>query len=108
MSKNPANVSIAKATVADLHHSVGMLACKLKSLGKRPTDATPNRQQVQKILQQSVTELQFHDTASQLLTHNDKMLQSCAYKLSNDTNHMINHNHFVLHSEPTTGSIELL
>jgi hypothetical protein len=108
MSKNPANVSIAKATVADLHHSVGMVACNFKRLGNRPTHATPNRQQVQKNPQQSATQLQFHDTAPQLLTHNDKMLQSCAYKLSNDTDHIINRNHFVSHSEPTAGSIERL
>jgi hypothetical protein len=39
---------------------------------------------VRQSLQLAVTELQFHDMASQLLVHTDKILKACAYKLAEE------------------------
>jgi len=38
--------------------------------------------QVQESLQCAVTELQFHDMATQLIGHTSRILQSCAYRLA--------------------------
>jgi hypothetical protein len=37
---------------------------------------------IRQALQQAVTELQFHDLATQLLTHTGRMLQGCASRLA--------------------------
>ena len=36
-------------------------------------------------LHQAVTELQFHDMATQLIVHTGKVLQGCAWKLADET-----------------------
>jgi hypothetical protein len=40
--------------------------------------------EVRRSLQQAVTELQFHDMATQLLVHTGKVLQGCAWKLADE------------------------
>lgn len=40
---------------------------------------------IKEALHLAVTELQFHDMASQLLVHTGKVLKGCAYKLAEDT-----------------------
>lgn len=40
---------------------------------------------VRSSLHAAVTELQFQDMASQLITHTSKVLQGCAYRLASDT-----------------------
>ena len=37
------------------------------------------------VLRLAVTELQFHDLASQLICHTTQVLQSCAFRLANET-----------------------
>lgn len=39
-------------------------------------------QSIRRDLHQAVTELQFHDMATQLIVHTDKVLQGCAWKLA--------------------------
>lgn len=48
------------------------------------SDGPPELPTVRKALQLAVTELQFHDMASQLLVHTDKILKACAYKLAEE------------------------
>lgn len=40
---------------------------------------------IRKALHQAVTELQFHDMATQLIVHTSKMLQGCAWKLADES-----------------------
>ncbi len=40
--------------------------------------------EVRRSLQQAVTELQFHDMATQLIVHTGKVLQGCAWKLAEE------------------------
>jgi hypothetical protein len=47
-------------------------------------DGPPELPTVRNALQLAVTELQFHDMASQLLVHTDKILKACAYKLAEE------------------------
>jgi hypothetical protein len=42
-------------------------------------------QSIRRDLHQAVTELQFHDMATQLILHTDKVLQGCAWKLADST-----------------------
>lgn len=37
------------------------------------------------VLRSAVTELQFHDLASQLISHTTRVLQACAFRLANET-----------------------
>jgi hypothetical protein len=37
------------------------------------------------VLRSAVTELQFHDLASQLISHTTRALQACAFRLANET-----------------------
>jgi hypothetical protein len=48
------------------------------------SNAHPELPTVRRSLQSAVTELQFHDMASQLLVHTDKLLKACAYKLAEE------------------------
>ncbi|GLS15448.1 MULTISPECIES: hypothetical protein [Hydrogenophaga] len=41
-------------------------------------------QQIRQTLHQAVTELQFHDMATQLITHTGKVLQGCAWRLADE------------------------
>ena len=42
----------------------------------------PELQRIRHSLHQAVTELQFHDMATQLLAHTAKMLKGCAWRLA--------------------------
>ena len=52
----------------------------MQALDLLPPD--PALEPVREALHQAVTELQFHDMASQLLVHTGKVLQGCAYNLA--------------------------
>ncbi len=54
------------------------------ALAQIGTNAHPELPTVRQSLQLAVTELQFHDMASQLLVHTDKILKACAYKLAEE------------------------
>lgn len=97
-------VSMTMSTVADLQDSLLVVMNDLERLGGLLDHATENLMDrfsaankalahmnpggapelplVRSELQLAVTELQFHDMASQLLVHTDKILKACAYKLS--------------------------
>ncbi len=45
-------------------------------------------EQIRQALRMAVTELQFHDMASQLLVHTGKILKGCAYKLAEEAMEM--------------------
>lgn len=55
-----------------------------KALAHMSADGPPELPTVRNALQLAVTELQFHDMASQLLVHTDKILKACAYKLAEE------------------------
>lgn len=55
-----------------------------EALGHMGSEGQPGLPTVRKELQLAVTELQFHDMASQLLVHTDKILKACAYKLAEE------------------------
>jgi hypothetical protein len=79
----------------------------------------PQSEELRKALHLAVTELQFHDMATQLLTHIGKMLQGCAYILADEAmepdeeeaglvvTHMPKNPNPVTQSEMDAGSIEL-
>ncbi|WP_439517912.1 hypothetical protein [Hydrogenophaga sp.] len=48
--------------------------------GAQATELAP----VREALHQAVTELQFHDMATQLIVHTGKVLQSCAWRLAEE------------------------
>lgn len=94
------------STVADLQDSLLIVMNDLQRLGGLLDHATGNLMDrfssanaalahmgqtgpselptIRHALQQAVTELQFHDMASQLLVHTDKILKACAYKLAEE------------------------
>lgn len=53
----------------------------LAGLTEQPSDAL---NEVRQSLRQAVTELQFHDMATQLIAHTGKVLQGCAWKLAEE------------------------
>jgi hypothetical protein len=55
-----------------------------EALAHMGSEGSPGLPTVRKELQLAVTELQFHDMASQLLVHTDKILKACAYKLAEE------------------------
>ena len=56
------------------------------SLGHQASaDTPPHWADVRFALQAAVTELQFHDMASQLIAHTAQMLQACAFRLAAET-----------------------
>lgn len=99
-------VSLPVTAVADLQDSLLVVMNDLQRLGGLLDHATENLMDrfssanaalahiganahpelpiVRQSLQLAVTELQFHDMASQLLVHTDKILKACAYKLAED------------------------
>lgn len=99
-------VTMPMTAVADLHDSLLVVMNDLERLGglldhatenlmtrfsaanlalsHMQPDAQPELPAVRAELQLAVTELQFHDMASQLLVHTDKILKACAYKLAEE------------------------
>ena len=99
-------VSLAVTVIADLQDSLLIVMNDLQRLGglldhatenlmdrfssanmalaSIGTTAHPELPTVRHSLQSAVTELQFHDMASQLLVHTDKLLKECAYKLAEE------------------------
>lgn len=79
----------------------------------------PGVQSIREALHLAVTELQFHDMASQLLVHTGKVLKGCAYNLAEQAmepeedeigvvvTHMPQNPNPVTQSEMDAGSIEL-
>ena len=55
-------------------------------LGASAAEAgAPDLAPVRQALHQAVTELQFHDMATQLIVHTGKVLQGCAWRLAEET-----------------------
>lgn len=82
--------------VHDLARLDGLLAHTMENLMERFTSATANLADpalagskeldgVRNALHAAVTELQFQDMASQLITHTSKVLQGCAYRLASES-----------------------
>lgn len=82
--------------VHDLNRLDGLLAHTMASLMERFTSASANLADpvlaelkeldaVRGALRAAVTELQFQDMASQLITHTSKILQGCAYRLASES-----------------------
>lgn len=79
--------------VHDLNRLDSLLAHTMENLMERFTAASASLadpalanleqlEMVRKTLSAAVTELQFQDMASQLITHTSKILQGCAYRLA--------------------------
>ena len=82
--------------VHDLSRLDGLLAHTMSNLMERFTSASANLadplliesrvlDEVRSALRAAVTELQFQDMASQLITHTSKILQGCAYRLASES-----------------------
>ena len=82
--------------VHDLNRLDGLLAHTMENLMERFTAASANLASpdllnskeldvVRATLRAAVTELQFQDMASQLITHTSKILQGCAYRLASES-----------------------
>jgi hypothetical protein len=82
--------------VHDLTRLDGLLAHTMENLMERFTAASANLanpgladsdalDNVRSSLRAAVTELQFQDMASQLITHTSKILQGCAYRLASES-----------------------
>lgn len=82
--------------VHDLTRLDGLLAHTMTNLMDRFTTASANLadpllveskalDDVRSALRSAVTELQFQDMASQLITHTSKILQGCAYRLASES-----------------------
>jgi len=82
--------------VHDLNRLDGLLAHTMENLMERFTAASANLASAQLLeskeldivrstLRAAVTELQFQDMASQLITHTSKILQGCAYRLASES-----------------------
>lgn len=82
--------------VHDLSRLDGLLAHTMNNLMERFTQASTNLadpllveskalDEVRSALRAAVTELQFQDMASQLITHTSKILQGCAYRLASES-----------------------
>lgn len=82
--------------VHDLTRLDGLLAHAMENLMERFTSASANLADpalvdskaldgVRSTLHAAVTELQFQDMASQLITHTSKILQGCAYRLASES-----------------------
>ena len=82
--------------VHDLNRLDGLLAHTMENLMERFTAASANLANpdliaskeldvVRSTLRAAVTELQFQDMASQLITHTSKILQGCAYRLASES-----------------------
>lgn len=105
MLQTPPSVSLPVNLVADVQDSLLMAMTDLKRLEGLLDHATGNllerfntaisalqtlhgdsaeTRQIGESLHLAVTELQFHDMASQLLVHTGKVLKGCAYKLAEE------------------------
>jgi hypothetical protein len=105
MLPNEPSVTLSVALVADLQDSLLMAMTDLQRLQGLLDHATGNLLErfgnanrdlaaleavhgageltrIHHSLHQAVTELQFHDMATQLLTHTGKVLQGCAWRLA--------------------------
>jgi CheY-like chemotaxis protein len=82
--------------VHDLSRLDGLLAHTMENLMERFTSASANLADpalmdsreldgVRSTLRAAVTELQFQDMASQLISHTSKILQGCAYRLASES-----------------------
>lgn len=82
--------------VHDLNRLDGLLAHTMENLMERFTSASANLatpelmntkelDDVRSTLRAAVTELQFQDMASQLISHTSKILQGCAYRLASES-----------------------
>lgn len=82
--------------VHDLSRLDGLLAHTMTNLMDRFTSASANLadpllveskalDEVRSALRAAVTELQFQDMASQLISHTSKILQGCAYRLASES-----------------------
>ncbi len=103
---HPPSVSLAVTLVADLQDALLMSMTDLKRLEGLLDHATGNLMErfstanlalaqlvgndqedllpIRQALHQAVTELQFHDMATQLIGHTGKVLQGCAWKLAEE------------------------
>lgn len=101
------SVELSLEMVADVQDALMMASTDLKRLESLLDHATGNLlerfgsanhalaqlqdhnsdavQRIRHDLHQAVTELQFHDMATQLIVHTGKILQSCAWKLADST-----------------------
>ena len=61
-----------------------LLGAEHKTLGALPEDHQAELGPIRTSLHQAVTELQFHDMATQLIVHTGKVLQSCAWRLAEE------------------------
>lgn len=106
MSQTPPSVSLPVNLVADIQDSLLMAMTDLKRLEGLLDHATGNLLErfstanhalghltgkddddlleIRHSLHQAVTELQFHDMATQLIVHTGKVLQGCAWKLADE------------------------
>lgn len=106
MPQTPPSVSLPVNLVADLQDSLLMAMTDLKRLEGLLDHATGNLlerfgaanhaladlvnhdnddlNRIRHSLHQAVTELQFHDMATQLIVHTGKVLQGCAWKLAEE------------------------
>ena len=82
--------------VHDLSRLDGLLSHTMENLLQRFTSASENLADpslleskeldaVRSTLRAAVTELQFQDLASQLISHTSKILQGCAYRLASES-----------------------
>ena len=71
-----------------LDHATGNLLERFGAANHGLANLTDNQSdalnEVRHSLHQAVTELQFHDMATQLIVHTGKVLQSCAWKLAEE------------------------
>jgi hypothetical protein len=72
--------------MTDLQRLEGLLdhATANRSLGQIGGEQAAELAPVREALHQAVTELQFHDMATQLIVHTGKVLQSCAWRLAEE------------------------
>lgn len=69
-------------TMENLMERFSMASAGLSAPGLVSSDAL---EEVRSALRAAVTELQFQDMASQLITHTSKVLQGCAYRLASES-----------------------
>jgi hypothetical protein len=111
MPKSQAKLVLSVAAVADVQGSLHVVRNDLQRLGGLLDHATENLMQrfsvanqtlsgmgaagspelgeVRNALQHAVTELQFHDMASQLLVHTDKILNAIGQKLAEEGSELV-------------------
>lgn len=71
-----------------LDHATGNLMDRFGTANRALSHLTGSQDDdlnnIRKSLHQAVTELQFHDMATQLIVHTGKVLQGCAFRLANE------------------------